>query len=171
MKPFLWQMDGSNIPIFLHTVNSTQQTRTGMCFAFIQGPVHLASSLGTSGSDGGDNCDSGWVCLQPSVLRVTLRSPTLQSTGWSDSTAPCPHLPARGSEVIHYPTSFSFLKAHEGPVTRPPPKTQKVCILGRRPTLPTAAPSLLHQPLTLSGKLQPACVIALHLSYSFFLNS
>lgn len=28
-------MDDSNTPIFLHTVNGTKQTRTGICFAFI----------------------------------------------------------------------------------------------------------------------------------------
>lgn len=28
-------MDESNTPIFLHTVNGTKQTRTGICFAFI----------------------------------------------------------------------------------------------------------------------------------------
>lgn len=28
-------MDASNTPIFLHTVNGTKQTRTGICFAFI----------------------------------------------------------------------------------------------------------------------------------------
>lgn len=28
-------MDDSSTPIFLHTVNGTKQTRTGICFAFI----------------------------------------------------------------------------------------------------------------------------------------
>lgn len=36
------------------------------------------------------------------------------------------------------------------------------------PPPPRQLPAQQHQSLTLSGKLQPACVIALHLSYSFF---
>lgn len=36
------------------------------------------------------------------------------------------------------------------------------------PPPPPQLPAQQHQSLTLSGKLQPACVIALHLSYSFF---
>lgn len=97
LKPFLWQMDDSKTPIFLDTVNSIKQTRTGIYFACIfPDAPHLASSLELRGNDWGDddrdNCDSGYVWSGCSLLcaLVILLLLSSESIGWSDRMSLCP---------------------------------------------------------------------------------
>lgn len=114
---------------------------------------------------------------------VILRLPRFRSVEQGDRMALCPLPPAQGGRVIHHSTSFLLLKAQECPMPRAPwtPgysagnwwREEDVSPGSVHPgpkvlPLPLQLPAQQHQSLTLSGKLQSACVIALHLIYSFF---
>ena len=162
-NPFLWQMDDGNTPIFLDTVNSIRQMRPGIYFACIFRMLCvwllLWNSEGMTGDDDRDNCDSGYVWLQPSGLsgHSSLTEFWVHRVEWhhvSLSSLFCLHRAAERSILL---CLFSFWKPRMSDAEAPKPpgysasnqekeedaSPECVCILGPKalPLLCSSQPS------------------------------